>query len=158
MKSTGEAIGYDYSLNRALYKSLKAAGMRVANYGTVFATISDQDKEATLELIRRFYNLGFNIEATRGTALFLKENGIKTRIRKKISQGSDEILESIKKGYVTYIINTTSENDAEHVDGRLIRRTAIDNNVAVFTCLDTVKVLLDVLEEITMGISVIDKE
>ena len=158
MKSTGEAIGYDYSLNRALYKSLKAAGMRVANYGTVFATIADPDKEASLPLIRRFYNLGFNIEATRGTAMFLKENGIKTRIRKKISQGSEEILESIKKGYVTYVINTTSENDTEHLDGRLIRRAAIDNNVAVFTCLDTVKVLLDVLEEITMGISVIDKE
>ena len=158
MKSTGEAIGYDYSLNRALYKSLKAAGMRVANYGTVFATIADQDKEVSLPLIRRFYNLGFNIEATRGTAMFLKENGIKTRIRKKISQGSEEILESIKKGYVTYVINTTSENDSEHFDGRLIRRAAIDNNVAVFTCLDTVKVLLDVLEEITMGISVIDKE
>ena len=158
MKSTGEAIGYDYSLNRALYKSLKAAGMRVSNYGTVFATISDQDKEAALELIRRFYNLGFNIEATRGTATYLKEHGIKTRIRKKISQGSDEILESIKKGYVTYVINTTSENDADHLDGRAIRRAAIDNNVAVFTCLDTVKVLLDVLEEITMGISVIDKE
>ena len=158
MKATGEAIGYDYSLNRALYKSLKAAGMRVANYGTVFATISDSDKEAILEPIRRFYNLGFNIEATRGTAMFLKEHGIKTRIRKKISQGSDEILESIKKGYVTYVINTASETDAETVDGRLIRRAAIDNNVAVFTCLDTVKVLLDVLEEITMGISVIDKE
>ena len=158
MKSTGEAIGYDYSLNRALYKSLKAAGMRVSNYGTVFATIADQDKEVSLPLIRRFYNLGFNIEATRGTAMFLKENGIKTRIRKKISQGSEEILESIKKGYVTYVINTTSENDSEHFDGRLIRRAAIDNNVAVFTCLDTVKVLLDVLEEITMGISVIDKE
>ena len=158
MKSTGEAIGYDYSLNRALYKSLRAAGMRVSNYGTVLVTVADQDKEAALPLIRRFYNLGFNIEATRGTAMFLKEKGIKTRIRKKISQGSEEILESIKKGYVTYVINTTAESDSEHFDGRLIRRAAIDNNVAVFTCLDTVKVLLDVLEEITMGISVIDKE
>ena len=158
MKSTGEAIGYDYSLNRALYKSLKAAGIRVANYGTVLATISDADKEATLPLIRRFYNLGFNIEATIGTAKFLKEHGIKTRIRGKISEGSEEILDSIKKGYVTYVINTLSEGGETFDDGRSIRRAAIDNNVAVFTCLDTVKVLLDVLEEITMGISVIDKE
>ena len=158
MKSTGEAIGYDYSLNRALYKSLKAAGTRVANYGTILATIADVDKESALPLIRRFYNLGFNIEATKGTAKFLKEHGIKTRLRGKISQGSDEILESIKKGYVTYVINTTSEGVNQNEDGRLIRRAAIDNNVAVFTCLDTVKVLLDVLEEITMGISVIDKE
>lgn len=158
MKSTGEAIGYDYSLNRALYKSLKAAGTRVANYGTILATIADQDKDAALPLIRRFYNLGFNIEATAGTAKFLKNNGIKTRIRGKISQGSEEILESIKKGYVTYVINTSIDVENSNHDGKIIRRAAIDNNVAVFTCLDTVKVLLDVLEEITMGISVIDKE
>ena len=158
MKSTGEAIGYDYSLNRALYKSLKAAGIRVANYGTILATISDADKEAALPLIKRFYNLGFNIEATSGTARFLKEHGIKTRVKAKISEGSEEILDSIKKGYVTYVINTLTEGETQNMDGKMIRRAAIDNNVAIFTCLDTVKVLLDVLEEITMGISVIDKE
>ena len=158
MKSTGEAIGYDYSLNRALYKSLKAAGTKVANYGTILCTIADFDKEAALPLIRRFYNLGFNIEATIGTATFLKAHGIKTRVKGKISQGSEDILESIKKGYVTYVINTKDETVTDNNDGRHIRRAAIDNNVAVFTCLDTVKVLLDVLEEITMGISVIDKE
>ena len=158
MKSTGEAIGYDYSLNRALYKSLKASGVRVANYGTILATIGDQDKEAALPLIRRFYTLGFNIEATSGTAEFLRKHGIKTRIKRKLSQGSEEILESIKKGYVTYVLNTSSEGVDSNNDGRVIRRAAIDNNVAVFTCLDTVKVLLDVLEEITMGISVINKE
>ncbi len=157
MKSTGEAIGYDYSLTRALYKSLKASGTRVVNYGTILATISDQDKEAALPLIRRFYNLGFNIEATHGTAMFLKQNGIRTRIKKKLSEGSEEILDSIKAGYVTYVINTASEGQA-HTDGKVIRRAAIDNNVAVFTCLDTVKVLIDVLEETTMGVSIIDKE
>ncbi|MBO5542358.1 MAG: ATP-grasp domain-containing protein, partial [Acholeplasmatales bacterium] len=158
MKSTGEAIGYDYSLNRALYKSLKASGTRVANYGTILATIADADKEAALPLIRRFYKLGFNIEATSGTADFLKKNGIKTRAKKKISEGSEEILDSIRKGYVTYVINTSTEGITQNIDGKLIRRAAIDNNVTVFTCLDTVKVLLDVLEEVTMGISVIDKE
>ena len=161
MKSTGEAIGYDDSLNRALYKSLRASGLRVSNYGTVLVTISGKEKETALPLIRRFYNLGFNIEATEGTARFLKENGIKTRIKKKISEGSEEILESIKKGYVTYVINSSSSskttNNSFH-DGKLIRRAAIDNNVPVFTCLDTVKVLLDVLEEITMKVSVIDEE
>ena len=158
MKSTGEAIGYDYSLNRALYKSLKASNTRVANYGTILATIADADKEAALPLIKRFYKLGFNIEATSGTAKFLKKNGIKTRSKKKISEGSEEILDSIRKGYVTYVINTSTEGINQNVDGKIIRRAAIDNNVTVFTCLDTVKVLLDVLEEITMGISVIDKE
>ena len=157
MKSTGEAIGYDYSLKRALYKSLRASGIKVANYGTIFVTVADKDKERALPLVRRFYQLGFNIEATTGTAKFLKSNGIKTRVKHKISEGSEEILDSIRKGYVTYVINTADENESVQ-DGRVIRRCAIDNNVYVFTCLDTVNVLLDVLEEITMKVSVIDQE
>ncbi len=159
MKSTGEAIGYDKSLNRALYKSLKASGQRVTNYGTVFATVADADKEVATPLIKRFYDLGFNIEATSGTAKHLREQGIRTRVRMKISDGSEEILVALRKGYVTYVINTTSEGDDQtRNDGTLIRRTAIDNNVPVFTCLDTVNVLLNVLEETTMGISTIDAE
>ena len=159
MKSTGEAIGYDSSLNRALYKSLKASGLRVANYGTILATIADIDKERALTLVRRFYNLGFNIVATKGTAMYLRQNGIRTRILKKISEGSEEILEQIRKGYITYVINTVNEDkrNTKH-DGVLIRSCAIDNNVAVFTCLDTVNVLLNVLEETTMSISTIDED
>lgn len=68
MKSTGEAIGYDDKLTRALYKALQATGMNVSNYGTIFVTIADHDKEQALPLVRRFYDLGFNIEATTGTA------------------------------------------------------------------------------------------
>ena len=159
MKSTGEAIGYDKSLNRALYKSLKASGLKVANYGTILATIADNDKEKALPLIKRFYNLGFNIVATKGTANYLKQNNIRTRILKKISEGSEEILEQIRKGYITYVINTVNEDkrNTKH-DGVLIRGCAIDNNVAIFTCLDTVNVLLNVLEETTMSISTIDED
>lgn len=157
MKSTGEAIGYDDSLNRALFKALKASNMRVVNYGTVFVTIADKDKERAAPLIKRFYELGFNIEATRGTATFLKENKIRTRVKSKISEGSDEILESIRKGHVTYVVNTLSPMDQSNSqDGYLIRRTAVENNVTVFTSLDTVNVLLNVLEEITVGVSCID--
>ncbi|MBE6107641.1 MAG: carbamoyl-phosphate synthase large subunit [Erysipelotrichaceae bacterium] len=158
MKSTGEAIGYDDSLNRALYKSLQASNMRVVNYGTVLVSMADQDKDAALSLIKRFYDLGFNIEATSGTAKMLKEHGIKTRVKKKISEGSEEILESIRKGHVTYIINTITNSDSSTTkDGYLIRRCAVENNVTTFTSLDTVNVLLDVLEEITMGVSTIDQ-
>ena len=159
MKSTGEAIGYDKALNRALYKALQASGVKVQNYGTVLATIADHDKQEALPLIRRFYNLGFNIEATEGTAKFLKEHGIKTRPRKKISEGSTDILDSIRQGYVTYVINTrdvSAEN--KMADGSAIRQCAIENNVTVFTALDTVRALLDVLEEITMSVSTIDAE
>ncbi len=156
MKSTGEAIGYDNKLNRALYKALQASGMNILNYGTVFATIADKDKEEALPLIRRFYELGFNIEATKGTAEFLKEHGIRTRVRAKISDGSDEIIESIRHGYVSYVINTRDINDMQNSDGWEIRQCAVENNVTMFTALDTVRVLLDVLEETTLCISTID--
>ena len=156
MKSTGEAIGYDNTLTRALYKALKASGNRVENYGTVFATIANEDKEAALPLIRRFYNLGFNIEATAGTAAFLKENGIRTRAMGKISEGATDILEALKQGHITYVINTQSHNNGTMNDGIMIRRAAVENNVTIFTSLDTVTVLLDVLEEITVGVSTID--
>ncbi len=157
MKSTGEAIGYDRKLNRALYKALQASGMQVVNYGTLLATIADKDKEEALPLIRRFYQMGFNIEATSGTAKFLKENGIRTRVKKKLNEGSEEIFESIRQGYVNYVINTRDYQSAGATsDGIEIRRCAVENGVTIFTALDTVRVLLDVLEEITMEISTID--
>ncbi len=157
MKSTGEAIGYDDKLNRALYKALQASGMRLQNYGTVFATIADNDKEEALPLIRRFYNIGFNIEATKGTAEFLKKNGIRTHILKKISDGSDEIQQSIRQGHIAYVISTSSPGAAnEASDGYKIRKQATESNVTMFTSLDTVKVLLDVLEESTICVSTID--
>ena len=159
MKSTGEAVGYDKKLHRAMYKAMIASGIRVQNYGTVVVTLADEDKEEALPLIRRFYNMGFNIEATIGTANFLKENGIRTRIRRKLSEGSEEILESIRAGYVSYVINTRAILSGVHYeDGIAIRRTASQNNITMLTSLDTVKVLLDVLEEVTIGISTIGNE
>ena len=158
MKSTGEAIGYDKTLTRALYKALQSSGIKVSNYGTVFVTLADKDKEEALPLIRRFYNLGFNIEATKGTAKFLKENGIRTRVKEKISNGSNDILDSIRKGYINYVITTRKlDSTSQETDGYKIRRCAVENNIPMFTALDTVKVLLDVLEEITLTISTIDE-
>ncbi len=157
MKSTGEAIGYDRKLHRAMYKALIASGVHVQNYGTVFVTLADEDKQEALPLVRRFYDMGFNIEATVGTAIFLRENGIRTRIRRKLSEGSEEILESIRAGYVSYVINTRAILSGVHYeDGIAIRRCATQNNITMLTSLDTVKVLLDVLEEVTIGISTID--
>ena len=157
MKSTGEAIGYDEKLHRAMYKALIASGIRLQNYGTVMVTLADEDKEEALPLVRRFYDLGFNIEATVGSAMFLKEHGIRTRIRRKLSEGSDEILQSIRAGYVSYVINTRAIRSGVHYeDGVAIRQCARENNITMFTSLDTVRVLLDVLEELTICVSTLD--
>ena len=159
MKSTGEAIGYDNSMTRALYKSLQASGMDVVNYGTVLVTLADKDKEAALPLIERFYNLGFNIEATKGTADFLRTHGIRTRKLSKLNEGSDDIYRSLCRGHVNYVINTIDLNQHNtRLDGYEIRRAAVENNVTIFTSLETVSVLLQVLEEITLGVSTIDAD
>ena len=155
MKSTGEAIGYDRTMTRALYKALQASGMKLQNYGTVFATIADKDKEEALPLIRRFYKLGFNIEATIGTAMFLKANGIRTHVLQKISEGSDEIPNALRQGHIAYVINTR-DPAANEGDGIKIRQISTEHNVTLFTALDTIRVLLDVLEETTLTISTID--
>ena len=157
MKSTGEAIGYDRKLNRALYKALQASGIKMKEYGTVIVTLADEDKAEGLPLARRFYRLGFNIEATEGTARFLKENGIRTRVRRKLSDGSNEILDSIRAGYVSYILNTRPLSSGKHYDdGIAIRQCAVQNGVNTFTSLDTARIVLDALEEVIQEIHTID--
>lgn len=159
MKSTGEAIGYDAKLHRAVYKAFVASGLNLKNYGTVIVSVADEDKDETIPLVRRFYDMGFNIEATSLTGEVLKAHGIRTKILRKPSEGSSEVLNSIKAGYVSYIINTRAILSGNHYgDGVAIRHCAAQNNVAMLTSLDTVRMLLDVLEEITLGIATIDSE
>ncbi len=159
MKSTGEAIGYDKKLHRAVYKAMVASGLKLKNYGTVVVSVADEDKIETIPLVRRFYDMGFNIEATTLTGKYLKDAGIRTRIRHKPSEGSEEVLESIRAGYVSYVINTRAILSGVHYgDGVAIRHCAADHNVAMLTSLDTVRMLLDVLEEMTLGVSTIDSE
>ncbi len=159
MKSTGEAIGYDRKLSRAMFKALQASGMKLQNYGTVVVTLADEDKVEALPMVRRFYDMGFNIAATIGTANHLKENGIRTHVLGKISEGSEEIIDFIRSGFVSYVINTRAVTSGVHYeDGVHIRRCATENGVTIFTSLDTVNIVLDVLEEITNYVSTIDAE
>lgn len=156
MKSTGEAIGYDKKLHRAMYKALLASGIKLHSYGTVIATVADEDKEEALPLLKRFYDLGFNIAATIGTARLLAEHGIKSKVLRKLSEGSEEILEEIRSGQVSYVINTRAIFSGVHYDdGVAIRKCTIQNNITMLTSLDTVRALLDVLEEVNIGVSVI---
>ena len=159
MKSTGEAIGYDDKLHRAAYKALTAAGMTLKKYGTVLVSVADEDKEETVPLIRRFYDMGFNIEATSLTGETLKANGIRARILRKPSEGSGEVLDSLRAGYVSYVVNTRAILSGLHYgDGAAIRRCAAQHNVPMLTSLDTVRMLLDVLEESTLKISTINAD
>ena len=156
MKSTGEAIGYDEKIHRAMYKALIASGIKMLNYGTVLFTLADEDKEEGVPLAKRFLDLGFNIEATTVTAQYFKDRGIKTRLLHKLSEGSDEMLKSIRSGYVSYVVNTRAILSGVHYeDGSALRSCAIENGVTLLTSLDTVRILLDVLEELTIKVATI---
>ena len=157
MKSTGEAIGYDDRLPYALYKAMEAAGMKLQDHGTVLLSVCEEDMPEALPLVQRFYRLGFNIEATTGTAHFLKDHGIRTRMKKDYTEDPSDITTAMRSGKVAYLINTRDPNSAAHVNaGVEMRRLAIENNLTTLTSLDTVRALLDVLEAISSRISPID--
>ena len=154
MKSTGEAIGYDKKLHRAAYKALIASGLSLKTYGTILVSVADEDKAETIPLIRRFYEMGFNIEATPLTGEVLLESGIRVQIPHKPSEGSNEVLESLQAGYVTYLINTRAILSGVHYgDGTAMRRMAAHLRVPMLTSLDTVHMVLNVLEEMTLMVS-----
>ncbi len=156
MKSTGEAIGYDHTLNKALHKALEASGLKLSGYGTVFITVSDEFKAEALKIANRFYNLGFNLVGTQNTAKYLKEHGLKVKVVGKISEGDMEIIEWIQKGYVKYIVNLGAQNTGKtQSDGYQIRTTAAINNVSTFTSLDTLNAILDIIEERSINVDTI---
>ncbi len=154
MKSTGEVIGRDQTLEKALYKAMVAAGYHMADYGTVLFTIGDRDKDESLKLAKRFSAIGYSILSTEGTQKFFKENGVESGCVGKIGTTGKTVLDVVRKREVQFVVNTFTESRNEHItDGFLIRRESVENNIPCLTSLDTVFALLSVLESINFSIS-----
>ncbi|MEK3809010.1 carbamoyl-phosphate synthase large subunit [Bacillus sp. FSL H8-0547] len=151
MKSTGEVMGKDTTLEKALYKGLIASGMKVQNYGQVLLTIADKDKEEGLEVARRFSAIGYQIMATNGTAGYLHENGVEARIVGKIGSESPNMLDIIRTGEAQFVINTLTKGKQPQRDGFRIRRESVENGIPCLTSLDTAKAILRVLESMTFS-------
>jgi carbamoyl-phosphate synthase large subunit len=151
MKSTGEVMGRDVNLEKALYKGLIASGMKIPTHGSVLVTVADKDKEETMELIRRFSALGFRIMATSGTAYRLEKEQIPVKRVNKLTEEKPDLLDVIRSGEVSFIINTLTKGKQPARDGFKIRREAVENGVVVFTSLDTARAMLRVLESITFS-------
>ncbi len=133
MKSTGEVMGIDYDFGIAYYKAELAAGMQLPLDGTVFISVRDKDKnEKTVELARKFIELGFKIIATEGTAKFLRGHGVKAEIIMKVSQGRPNVLDAIINKQVDLIINTPSGKRGRS-EGYMIRRAAVDYGIPYIT-------------------------
>ena len=148
MKSTGEIIGKDVNLPKALYKGFIASGVNVPDYGTALMTVSDKDKAEIIPLAKRLISLGYHIVATTGTGKALEADGIKVDVIEKINENSNDILDAIRDGRINLVVNTMTEGKTSETDGFLIRREAVENNIPCLTSLDTAEALLQAMETI----------
>ena len=146
MKSTGEVMGSDTTLEKALYKAFEASYLHLPTFGNVVFTIADDAKEEALDLARRFQNIGYGILATEGTAAFFASQGLQAQPVGKIGDDDKDIPSFVRKGRIQAIINTVGTKRTADEDGEQIRRSAIEHGVPLFTALDTANAMLKVLE------------
>ena len=150
MKSTGEVMGSDRSLEKALYKAFEAAGLKIPEFGAVLFTIADDAKEESVNLARRFAEVGFSLLATSGTAEYLTKQGLTVKTVCKISEENCEenVIDIIRNGNTQLVINTMDKNrQGTSEDGFIIRREAVEHGVPLFTSLDTADAILKVMED-----------
>lgn len=146
MKSTGEVMGKDMTLEKALYKGLVASGMKIQAYGSVLMTVADKDKEEALGLAKRFAAIGYRLMATSGTASILQGAGIPVQVVDKIGTGGPDLLDVIRSGEAQFVINTLTKGKQPERDGFRIRRESVENGVPCFTSLDTAEAMVRVIE------------
>ncbi|PLT34274.1 carbamoyl-phosphate synthase large subunit [Bacillus sp. V5-8f] len=151
MKSTGEVMGKDYTLEKALYKGLVASGIQIKDHGSVLLTVADKDKQEALEIARRFNNCGYRIVATSGTAAILEKAGIPVQIVEKIGESGKNLLDVIRNGEAQLVINTLTKGKQPERDGFRIRRESVENGIPCLTSLDTAEAILRVIESMTFS-------
>ncbi|MRN02840.1 carbamoyl-phosphate synthase large subunit [Riemerella anatipestifer] len=149
MKSTGEVMGKDVTLEKALYKGMIAAGRKVPTHGAILFTVADKHKEEAAVFARRFHEVGFRIWATEGTAKFFESKGIPAKIGYKIGEEEVNLIDLIQKGKVQYVVNTTTIGKKTERDGFQIRRMSVENGVPCLTSMDTVEAILKVIESMS---------
>ena len=149
MKSNGEVMGKDVTLEKALYKGLVAAGMEVKEYGTVLMTVSDKDKEEIVDIAKRFIETGYRIMATEGTAKALEAENIEVKTVGKIGTEGLTLIDVIQKGQAQLVINTLTKGKQPARDGFRIRRETVENGVPCLTSIDTASAMLSVIESMT---------
>lgn len=149
MKSTGEAIGRDKTLEKALYKGLLASGLKIPLEGAVLLTVADKDKEEALKIAERFHDLGYQLYATKGTAEFIKLNQLPVNQVGKIGTDDKNVLSIIENNDVQFVVNTLTSGKKPRSDGFRIRRESVEHGIACFTSLDTAEAILNVIDSTT---------
>ncbi len=133
MRSTGEVLGLAPTFGEAFFKSQEAIGSTLPTKGTVFMSVSDQNKDELVDIAREYVDAGLSIMATRGTAAFLAENGIPCTVIFKQREGRPNITDAIANGQIDLVVNTPKGDTHSETDGSAIRRAAIRAHIPYVT-------------------------
>jgi len=133
MKSTGEVMGVGESFGEAFVKSQLAAGVKLPKAGKAFISVRNKDKDAAVQVGRELLELGFSLIATRGTAQALNDGGIKAATVNKVGEGRPHIVDMIKNGEVSLIVNTVDEKRSAVQDSWVIRNGALQGRITYYT-------------------------
>jgi carbamoyl-phosphate synthase large subunit len=145
MKSTGEVMGIDTELRKAFAKAQIASGTRLPLSGTAFISVKDDDKSRIVSIARKLQELGFNLLTTRGTAAYLENQKISSRIVNKVIEGRPNVVDHLKNGEVQIVINTTF-GEKEIDQSYSIRRTALIHNVPYYTTISGARAAVGAVE------------
>ena len=156
MKSTGECLGIAKNFDEALYKAFLGAGVELPKHKQMIITVKKADQPEAAEVAKRFEALGYKIYATRHTAEYLQNEGVKARKVNKIHQESPTVMDLLLGHKIDLVINTPTQGRDKSRDGFLIRRTAIETGVNVITSLDTANALASSLEAGARDLTVVD--
>jgi len=133
MKSTGEVMGVGKTFGEAFIKSQIAAGVRLPKGGNAFVSVRDGDKLAAVSVARDLTELGFHVLATRGTQKVLAAHGIDATTVNKVAEGRPHVVDMIKNGDVSFIVNTVEDSRTAKSDSRSLRVTALAQRVTYYT-------------------------
>ena len=135
MKSTGEVMGVGENFAEAFVKSQLAAGVKLPSSGKVFISVREADKSGAVEVARSLCGLGFTVLATRGTARVMMEAGVAVTVVNKVAEGRPHIVDMIKNGEVSLIVNTVDNKRSAMQDSYSIRNAALQGRVTYYTTL-----------------------
>jgi len=147
MKSTGEVLGVGKDYNEALYKGFIAAGVKMPDKNKkILATIRDRDKDNFKPIALKLNNMGYQFVATENTAKYLNENGINADTVKKVREAKPNLIDYIRSGVIGVVVDIPTKANDVSTDGFRIRRTSVEASINVFTSLDTISALTDIME------------
>ncbi len=146
MKSTGEVMGIGKNFAEAFIKSQIAAGINIPTSGKgniAFISVRNHDKKAVISVSLGLIKLGFSILATKGTASVLSKNGIAVQVINKVAEGRPHIVDAIKNGEISFIINTVEDKKNAVLDSLSIRTSALASKVTTYTTIDGAKAAVE---------------